>query len=195
MLSIPDKSVLKMLFLFFCMKRMRAAEHRRCVKNRQTERLAVAAHYWEKGHEISFEPKLLKKVTDGNRLRIWESIFMQKNRNNIFNTDLSGMDNILLKPLMNKNNDNLTTEDTIRCESKQNTDNQYALKMWAGLTKCVHDPPKLICAREFYNFFISIWSCLLHTPVIEGVPLDNFEVSKLLLILFENWTIFNFDGL
>nr|XP_018896529.1 PREDICTED: uncharacterized protein LOC109030153 [Bemisia tabaci] len=56
--------------------KVRAQEHKRCVRNRQTEKSAVALHYWEEGHEISFEPKLLRKVTEKNKLDIWESIYM-----------------------------------------------------------------------------------------------------------------------
>lgn len=75
--------------------KVRAQEHKRCVRNRQTEKSAVALHYWEEGHEISFEPKLLRKVTEKNKLDIWESIYMYQNKNNIFNTDLTGVNNRL----------------------------------------------------------------------------------------------------
>ena len=52
-------------------------EQMRNIKSHQTDKSAVAAHVWEKGHRIE-EAKLLKYVQNLRELTIWEKLFLQK---------------------------------------------------------------------------------------------------------------------
>ena len=79
--------------------KIRNSEHQRCIKNKEIERSAVAAHYWEEKHRIDNNPKLLKYINEKNRLNIWENMYIYEYQRFSFNTDLSGLSNPILKHL------------------------------------------------------------------------------------------------
>ena len=57
-------------------------------KYKDIEKSAVAYHFWITQHKVENEAKLLKQAEKSLELTIWEKIFIQKNRNIIFNFDI-----------------------------------------------------------------------------------------------------------
>ena len=66
----------------------RVKEHFHNVKYKDIEKSAVAYHFWITQHKVENEAKLLKQAEKPLELTIWEKIFIQKNRNTIFNFDI-----------------------------------------------------------------------------------------------------------
>lgn len=67
---------------------IRHKEHLRNIKYKQTDKSAVAHHFWTTEHEFEDDIKLLKSVTKPKELTIWEKNFIQKNKNNLVNFDI-----------------------------------------------------------------------------------------------------------
>ena len=67
------------------------------IKYKDTEKSAVAHHFWITQHKIENEVKLLKQAEKPLELTIWEKIFIQKNRNTIFNFDIPDEKNLISK--------------------------------------------------------------------------------------------------
>lgn len=75
----------------------RASEHLYHLKYHHTEKSALAYHFENTGHRFSLENVTLVKRTSCKNLNMWESIFMKKYKYNLMNTDLSLLNNNLLK--------------------------------------------------------------------------------------------------
>ena len=42
----------------------------------QIDKSALATHFWDKGHNIQTETKLLKHITNPKELTVWEKLFI-----------------------------------------------------------------------------------------------------------------------
>ena len=87
----------------------RVKEHICNVKYKDIEKSAVEYHFWITQHKVENEAKLLKQAEKPLELTIWEKIFIQKNRNIIFNFDISDEKNLISKYIKPLNNRHLKT--------------------------------------------------------------------------------------
>ena len=51
----------------------------------QTDKLALPAHVWEKGHTNQNKNTFLKHITIPKHLTVWEKLFIKKNEDHIMN--------------------------------------------------------------------------------------------------------------
>ena len=79
--------------------KIRGREHINCIKNQETDRSAVAAHFWKEKHDVKFPPSLLKEVNNKFHLTTWENIFINEYKHRNFNVDLAGISNPLFQIL------------------------------------------------------------------------------------------------
>lgn len=66
----------------------RLKEHLRAVKYKQTEKSALAHHFWTTNHEIEKNISLVKPAKHAVELDIWEKIHIMKNKERILNFEL-----------------------------------------------------------------------------------------------------------
>ena len=76
---------------------MRTKEHFRNVRLNHVEKSAIAAHFWNTGHEINNSATLLKSVNQKNELTIWEKIFIHKHAHHIMNFEIQPESSLIKK--------------------------------------------------------------------------------------------------
>ena len=67
---------------------IRLKEHLRNTRLYQIDESALAAHVWDKGHNIQNEIKLLKYITNPKDLTVWRKLFIKKNEYLMMNFDI-----------------------------------------------------------------------------------------------------------
>ena len=79
----------------------RVKKHFRNIKNREIEKMTIAAHVWKEKQAMDHKPVLLKQAAKKQELTNWGNILTTKNKDRVINFEISPADHLTKKFILN----------------------------------------------------------------------------------------------